>query len=157
MHAETHSNSVPLVSWPLATPFCAKCAYFECLNLGGQSIKSHQPDVCFGGDETKVYLTIVAGDGNSKAEFIRRHRKKLAHLFRAAVDEVQFASMLKQQSPVITQPDRTPSEISQSLIMLSLKIINNDAVGSPGAYYIPSEVPSVRRPGPRAPTHDVVH
>jgi len=37
MHAGTHSNSVPLVSWPLAAPFCAKCAYFECLNLGGQS------------------------------------------------------------------------------------------------------------------------
>jgi hypothetical protein len=37
MHAETHSNSVPLVSWPLAAPLYAKCAYFECLNLGVQS------------------------------------------------------------------------------------------------------------------------
>ncbi len=37
MHGETHSNSVPLVSWPLVAPFCAKCAYFECLNLGVQS------------------------------------------------------------------------------------------------------------------------
>ena len=37
MHAETRLNSVPLVSWPLAAPFCAKCAYFECLNLGVQS------------------------------------------------------------------------------------------------------------------------
>ena len=37
MHAETHSNSVPLVFWPLAAPLCAKCAYFECLNLGVHS------------------------------------------------------------------------------------------------------------------------
>ena len=37
MYAETHSNIVPLVFWPPATPFCAKCAYFECLNLGVQS------------------------------------------------------------------------------------------------------------------------
>ena len=37
MRAETRLNSVPLVSWPLAAPFCAKCANFECLNLGGQS------------------------------------------------------------------------------------------------------------------------
>ena len=35
--AETRLNAVPLVSWPLAAPFSAKCAYFECLNLGVQS------------------------------------------------------------------------------------------------------------------------
>src|SRR6185312_14275653 len=33
----TRLNTVPLVSWPLAAPFPAKCAYFECLNLGVQS------------------------------------------------------------------------------------------------------------------------
>src|SRR6185503_13133682 len=35
--AGTRLNTVPLVSWPLAAPFSAKCAYFECLNLGVQS------------------------------------------------------------------------------------------------------------------------
>ena len=40
--AETHLYTVPLVSWPLAAPFCAKCANFECLNLGVQSINSYR-------------------------------------------------------------------------------------------------------------------
>src|SRR4029079_15491408 len=35
--AGTRWNTVLLVSWPLAAPFSAKCAYFECLNLGVQS------------------------------------------------------------------------------------------------------------------------
>jgi hypothetical protein len=50
-----------------------------------RSFQSHQPDVCFGGDETKIDLKVVTGDRNSNAELIRSQREKLANLFRPAV------------------------------------------------------------------------
>ena len=72
MHAETRLNSVPLVSWPLATPFCAKCANFECLNLGVQSIFGDLPLGSFILPAVACALDHVAGFPESTLVLERR-------------------------------------------------------------------------------------